>query len=374
MPTSPQAARSLPSRACARALARLTRAGAIDPAEAEFRLNSVWAGAWVTLLVCIPALIYALTGGGKADRAMFLGAWLVGLSGGLVSMALPWRRIIRSGWRELAFLGWTMLDLLLIGIAVVSDGGPNSPVTVLFLVPIVFVGASYPTWAVKFVCAIGVSGYAGLAIAYSERVGRLILVLGGLGGAALMSWWQAHNHERRRLELARASVTDPLTRALNRRGLDAAAAAELAALARFGRPVSLMLIDLDDFKAYNDANGHVAGDELLSWVAAQIRNTLRPTDALARIGGDEFAVLIAGADARAAEPLAERIRAACDSRVAHCTGIASAPSDGHDFDSLYRVADRALYQAKRMRKSLAPRPQPLRSLPQSDPGLAATGG
>ncbi len=340
----------------ARAVQALDRAARIDPPEAEFRLNSVWAGAWVTLIVCVPALVYALTGGGRSGRALFLVDWIVALVGGLVTFVLPWRKIIRSRWRELAFLTWTILDLLLIGIAVVCDGGPESPVTGLFFAPIVFVGASYPTWSVKLVGTIGVIGYAGFAVAYGERFGRLVLVLGGLGAAALMSWWQAHNHERRRLELAQASITDPLTGALNRRGLDSAAAASLAAVVRSGTPVALILIDLDDFKAYNDSYGHVAGDELLCWIAECARGTLRPTDSLARIGGDEFAVLVVGADRLAAAPVAERIRAACADRGSHCAGIASAPADGHDFDSLYRTADHALYKAKRQRQCLRQSP------------------
>jgi len=128
----------------------------------------------------------------------------------------------------------------------------------------------------------------------------------------------------------------------------------LAGLERFGQPLALMIIDLDEFKAYNDSHGHLAGDGLLVWTTARIRDTLRPTDVLARIGGDEFAVLVAGADAAESRPLATRIRAACAERAPHCTGIASAPADGHDFDSLYRAADRALYEAKRHRGAPVP--------------------
>ena len=343
----PLSALDIRSGVSARALRELWAAEPIDPAEAEFRLNSVSAGAWVTVIVCVPALIYALTLGGRSDRTMFLAIWVIALIGGLVAFLLPWQTIIRSRWRELAFLTWTLLDLALIGLAAIKDGGPDSPVTWLFFAPIVFVGASYPTWSVKLVGAIGLSGYVVFGVAYAEPFGRLVLGLGGLGAAALMSWWQAQNHERRRRELARFSITDPLTGALNRRGLDAAAAASLAAMHRAGTPVALIVIDLDDFKAYNDSFGHAAGDELLCWIAAQVRSALRATDSLARIGGDEFAILVADADASAAATVAERVRAACADRISLCTGLGSAPEDGDDFDSLYRVADGALYDAKR---------------------------
>jgi diguanylate cyclase (GGDEF)-like protein len=331
----------------ARALRELWAAEPIDPAEAEFRLNSVSAGAWVTVIVCVPALIYAPTVGGRSDTMMFLAIWVIALIGGLVAFLLPWETIIRSRWRELAFLTWTLLDLTLIGLAAIKDGGPDSPVTWLFFAPIVFVGASYPTWSVKLVGVIGLSGYVVFGVAYGEPWGRLVLGLGGLGAAALMSWWQAHNHERRRRELARFSITDPLTGALNRRGLDAAAAASLAAMHRAGTPVALILIDLDDFKAYNDSFGHAAGDELLCWTAARVRSALRAMDSLARIGGDEFAIVVADADASAAAAVAERVRTACADRISLCTGLGSAPEDGNDFDSLYRVADGALYDTKR---------------------------
>jgi diguanylate cyclase (GGDEF)-like protein len=336
--------------AVADTLLQLHRASEVDVLEAQFRLNSVWTGAWTTLLICIPGLIYALSGGGKTDRTVFVVAWGIALLGGVSMFVLPWRRIIDSRWRELAFLVWSIMDLALIAVAAISDGGPQSPVMWLFFAPMVFAGGSYPTWSVKLIGAIALTTYAVLAIIYGEPTGRSVFVLGGLGCAALISWWQARNQDARRRQLDLASVTDPLTGCLNRRGLDAAAAAELGRVGRFGIPLALMIIDLDDFKGYNDTNGHVAGDQLLSWFAARIAATLRTTDVLARIGGDEFVVLVSGADAVSAKPLAARIREVCLPRAPHCMGIASAPDDGHDFDALYRAADRRLYDAKRSRR------------------------
>jgi diguanylate cyclase (GGDEF)-like protein len=276
-------------RALDRTFAEADHPGRIDPFEAKFRLSSVWTGAWMTLLVCIPTLIYGLSGGGKDDRALYWAVWSSALIGGLIAFILRWRRIIRSRWREAAFLAWTILDLLLLAGAIISDGGPESPLTILIFGPIIIVGVSYPTSSVKFVGALCLAGYTAFAVAYGEPFGRATVVL--------------------------------------------------------------MIIDLDDFKSYNDSHGHIVGDELLVWTAGRIRSTLRPADSLARIGGDEFAVLVAGADKSASEQLAKRIQAACADRAPHCTGIASAPADGNDFDSLYRAADRALYEAKRERGS-----------------------
>lgn len=319
----------------------------IDPLEARFRLDSVWAGAWVTLVVCVPALIYALTETRHTDQAVFVSAWVVALVGAGCAFLLPWKRIIRSRWREAAFLTWTALDLIIIAIATIADGGPSSPAAMLFLIPIVFVGGSYPRWSVLLVSMVALAVYGVAAAGYALPTGRFWLGLGVLVGIALMSVWQARNHERRRDELLRVSKTDPLTGCLNRRGFAEVVRAAFASVARFDQPFALMLIDLDNFKAYNDAHGHAAGDELLSWLAHRVRGELRATDSFARLGGDEFAVLIAGVDAAGAAPLAARVSGAIAARAPHCSGIASAPADGTDIDDLYRTADRALYAEKR---------------------------
>ena len=88
----------------------------LDPAEVDFRVNSARTGAWVTVVVCIPALIYALaTPRAPGQRTIIVVTWLLALAAGVIAFFLPWRRIVRSRWRELAFLSWTGLDLLLIG-------------------------------------------------------------------------------------------------------------------------------------------------------------------------------------------------------------------------------------------------------------------
>jgi hypothetical protein len=116
-------------------------AAEIDPLEAEFRLHSVTAGAVVTVIVCIPALFYVMTSARESGKILLLAAWATALVGAVIALVLPWEGIIRSAWREPVLLIWTLLDLCLIGLTVVADGGPSSPITVLFFVPIVFVGA-----------------------------------------------------------------------------------------------------------------------------------------------------------------------------------------------------------------------------------------
>ena len=180
------------------------------------------------------------------------------------------------------------------------------------------------------------------------------------GCTALMCDWQARNHERRRELLAIASRTDPLTGALNRRGFQLATASLVAGVTRLGHPASLVLLDLDKFKQFNDTHGHAAGDELLCWTVERIRRSLRPTDSLARLGGDEFAVLLAGADRPSAQIAVRRIADDLSSRIGTSFGLSSAPADGIDIDDLYRRADAELYEAKRARAGASAGVTPIR--------------
>lgn len=136
---------------------------------------------------------------------------------------------------------------------------------------------------------------------------------------------------------------DPLTGVLNRRGLDAIAHRHpLAATPRFER--TLLIMDLDDFKGYNDRHGHAAGDVRLVELATAWRACLSRTDALARIGGDEFAILLRSAGTEETGCLIERLR------MAHPAGWSYGRATwraGDDFDAALTRADRAMYEAKR---------------------------
>ena len=153
--------------------------------------------------------------------------------------------------------------------------------------------------------------------------------------------------------LVELAATDELSGLWNRRHLRAALGSALADAARHGSPLSLVLLDLDGFKAFNDAHGHPAGDGVLHAVGETLRDHVRPGDVAARHGGEEFAVLMPGADAEGARACAERLRAAIAGRpwplrpVSASFGVATL-MPGRPAVDLMEQADRALYRAKRL--------------------------
>jgi diguanylate cyclase (GGDEF)-like protein len=146
-------------------------------------------------------------------------------------------------------------------------------------------------------------------------------------------------------QLNQAARTDPLTQVANRRCWEESLDRELARARRHGTPLSVVLIDIDHFKAYNDRQGHPQGDALLTAAAQHWLRQLRPTDLLARVGGEEFAGLLPGCPSEFAVVVADRLRAGmpdaqtCSLGVVTWDGQASATE-------LYAAADAALYQAK----------------------------
>ena len=154
-------------------------------------------------------------------------------------------------------------------------------------------------------------------------------------------------------EYAQLSVTDSLTGLLNRRYLETRLTEEISRSDRHSYPMSFMMLDVDEFKSYNDRFGHPAGDEALKLVGHIVKDTLRAADVAARYGGEEFAVLLPQTTSQEAEVIAERLRqkieeAAFQNRqVTVSIGIASCnPSPSSSMRDLISAADKALYRAK----------------------------
>jgi diguanylate cyclase (GGDEF)-like protein len=169
----------------------------------------------------------------------------------------------------------------------------------------------------------------------------------------------------------RQALVDGLTGIANRRQSEEALTAEIARADRLGTPLTIVLADLDDFKAINDAHGHAAGDEVLREFAAVLRATVRDSDLAGRWGGEEFVLLLPGADAVGGAQLADRIRSTFiersfpgrDGAVVSVTcsfGVAQ-HIPGTDERELFAAADRALYRAKREGKNRVELDAPVRS-------------
>ncbi|MFH1057819.1 MAG: diguanylate cyclase [Pseudomonadota bacterium] len=164
-----------------------------------------------------------------------------------------------------------------------------------------------------------------------------------------------------RQELERLAVTDELTGLANRRHFRERAEDEFRRSRRYGRPLALVIMDLDGFKHVNDQLGHQAGDEALKKVAAIGALQVRSSDLLARVGGDEFALLLPETAAEPARQLAERLRQAVGEsaltttrgpvRLGLSLGVAELDGGQKTLDDLLRVADEAMYADKASRRS-----------------------
>jgi diguanylate cyclase (GGDEF)-like protein len=181
----------------------------------------------------------------------------------------------------------------------------------------------------------------------------------------------ALENARLRRIVERQALVDGLTGIANRRQCEEALTAEIARAERLGSTLTLVLADLDDFKAVNDAHGHAVGDDVLRTFAGALRTTVRDSDLAGRWGGEEFLLLLPGADAVGAAQLADRVREAFaerssigrDGEVVSVTcsfGVAQyRPGDGQR--ELFGSADRALYQAKRAGKNRVEIDAPVRT-------------
>ncbi len=323
-----------------------------------------------------------------ADRAM-LGRYLVVLFAvgplfGLLGLALPHAAdandagilaVIGASYLAAAVIfpvrrrlpEWSLdvaaaYGTLLISAAIYFSGSATTAGAVYYLW--VILGAAYffdrPRVGIQLV--IVAVGYAVALALKPETPGMVQAWIVSVGTLAVAAALLVYTRERVASlveSLNEAAETDPLTELLNRRGFGKRLQLELDRARRYGTELSLVTGDLDNFKQVNDSFGHQVGDDVLVEVGALLGRYSRRTDAVARIGGEEFALIVAGTGPEAlvtAERLRERVREALADRYPGLTisfGIATYPHDGQSVERLLRAADEALYAAKALGRDRA---------------------
>ena len=270
-------------------------------------------------------------------------------------------------WRTALYYALEVIGIGVVTALVWLDGGLGSPLGVLYLVVLVHGIAVYPTRIAVAMTGLVLVSYlllaldAGVDAARAGTAAGAILLTAAVAALAARNHISLRQHQSRVQELLRQQArTDGLTGALNRQGMSEALTAHVSALG-VTAPVSVLAIDLDAFKALNDTAGHLVGDHVLQRVVAALEGASRAGDVVGRPGGDEFILLLPGADGDVAERVAARIHDELERDEVPITvsiGIATATGP-QEARTLLARADEALYAAKRAgrgrtRRALAP--------------------
>ena len=269
----------------------------------------------------------------RAMAAMAVSAVVWGV---LATAVLDWRRMPAAAV-DVA----TAIAVAYTAVTVVATGGPDSPARLPTRRLLLYPGGYHRPSSANAADSAGAAVYAlpGGGVAELAFTAPVFFAVGGvvLGG--------------RRLLLGQA-LTDPLTGLANHRAFQERLHAEVARARRHGRPLTLALIDLDHFKQINDLAGHATGDRVLGELGARLRAALREEDLLARIGGDEFALLLPETDEPDAHAVLERVRRTREReplvdglRVTISAGLCGLERAG-DAETILRLADGALYWSK----------------------------
>jgi diguanylate cyclase (GGDEF)-like protein len=323
-----------------------------------------------TVAALVAALGCFLPGAEHAGRGWVLGLSAVVLAYGVGSVSgwIPWDR---ASMRSLA-LGM-VFTIPVVGVALALTGGAASYIEPLLVGSLLYAAFFFPArWAWPLVVELILC--AGTPLLYDDgaiETGYLPRYVALVAAYLAATWVMVALKSRlvdAEMEQRDYANQDPLTGVGNRRKFDATLTQELkqrrssreARRSEDETPFALLIIDLDDFKGINDTYGHPVGDAVLCRAARSAQSILRSTDTLARIGGDEFAVIAPGAHGEGLEQMAEAICAAvsaADPEDASPTPAASIgwavyPRDGEDFETLMHSADERMLARKRGRRPL----------------------
>ncbi|MDX6635926.1 MAG: hypothetical protein QOF06_2129 [Solirubrobacterales bacterium] len=295
--------------------------------------------------------------------------WVLALSGAFlaygVASALGWLAWDRASMKALAV--GMVLTIPVVGLAVYLTGGSSSFVQPMLVPLLLYAAFFFPSrWA--WPLSIELIVIAGTPLIYDANaiddafLPRYIALVVGF----LSATWVLVGVRNRLLaaELQQRDIAhrDALTGVANRRRFDATLQRELSRRSQPAgqreadrSPLAVLLLDLDDLKGINDNHGHPIGDAVLRQVAERAQSILRSTDTLARIGGDEFAVIAPGAHGEGARLMGEAIRSAIGTHYSDSgtpapsasVGWAVFPGDGEDVETLIRAADQRMLESKR---------------------------
>ena len=318
----------------------LDRARVIDASDRVRTIRRVGSGAVGLALLAI---------------APWIGWWTLGL---LALCALNFANVerrIRTSPRPERVSAWAIVITLgLIGVGVALSGGPESPALPWMVLPAAMAAARFRPQVV--IAALALTVIAMLAVTLgvdpSATIADPVDVIAtfALLASVVSIVWALQSAELHHRDEA---ILDPLTGLLNRHAL-VPRFVEISLQARLtGQPVSLVLCDVDGFKAINDEHGHDRGDAVLRDIAYELRKRLRSFELVYRLGGEEFLIVLPGIGLQGGAITAERLREAVenarpkDISVTISLGVSSASGGAVDYDELFREADTALYDAKR---------------------------
>ena len=270
-------------------------------------------------------------------------------------LLLPLGAMMRDSRGPTLFYVWSLAETAVVVVVARLDGGSSSPLDALLFLALTYAAVAYSPYGV--VAMGGVMTFSYLFVVELPEIttsGLFFMVIMGsftlVCAMASANSWAAYDRQVALIRQQEAlAATDALTGIPNRRAfLDRVDAA--VSNAAWGHPTVVCLVDLDGFKAVNDAGGHAAGDAVLQAVATALGTAVRETDTVARLGGDEFAVLADVSIAFSGSMLAERLRkavagAGAATGVTASVGVAEV-QPGDDVQDLLHRADAAMYRSK----------------------------
>ena len=334
--------------------------GADEDARRRFWLNHMLLGFGVFLLETLVVMLYlALTPTGP-HRALL---WWVAASWLLCAVAGLTAAPVVSGrpWRATYSVVWTVTSIYAVGLVGVLDGGVTSPILLLLFLPLVYGALMFTPRAAAVggasaLVALGVVAAVDRGLPAVE--GRTFMLFAAVAGAGVLSVSAALNrtqverHEATLLAaVAELASTDELTGCAVRRVLRQRTEQEIERALRSRSPLSLLMIDVDQFKAVNDNFGHVVGDRVLATIGRILLGNVRTFDVASRLGGDEFALVLPETDATGAVGVAERIvrglAGTGEIPVTLSIGVSTLDRSKPTVEHLFDEADMALYQVKR---------------------------